>query len=121
MQDNTIGSVRGGQNVLGFPTEDNIIAYFFLRDIGFQTRIKDYTEASLRIRRSLLTNHWNRKANCFQEGIANIMTSIRPVGVHLRPISWGALFALSINDLKRAYLCLRFIEANFKVGGALNY
>ena len=25
---------------------------------------------------------------------------------------------MSINDLKRAYLCLRFIEANFKVGGA---
>lgn len=107
MQDGVNGSVKGGLNAEWFSTEDNIAAFFFFRDIGLYTRNQTYLQAAGKIRRSLLTNHWNNDYRCFQAGIGNDAKL-------LHAASWGALFALSIEQPQRALACLRFIERNFK-------
>jgi hypothetical protein len=70
-QDPTTGSVRAGLGVDWFPTEDNIVAYFFLRDLGLIAGNTTYRQAADRIKQSLLTNHWNPSFGCFQSGIAS--------------------------------------------------
>lgn len=106
LSDPTHGSIRGGPDVSWFSTEHNIDAYFFLRDLGQVSRKHVYADAALKIKQSLLTEHWNDSHACFQQGIGDTAKA-------LDTASWGAIFLNSIGEDDKANSYLDFLETTF--------
>ena len=68
LQDPTCGSIRGGPDVTWYSTEHNVVAYFFLKTLGYVTGDSTYTDAAQQIGECLLSEHWNEAEGRFNQG-----------------------------------------------------
>lgn len=107
------GSVLGGEGryladggyapetIAWASTEHNIDAYFFLRDLGYVTKMSGYVAAADLVKQSLLTNHWNAGLGRFDQGVGDPARA-------LDLVSWGGLFlrAIGEDDTARQQLAL---------------
>lgn len=102
------GSIRTDSGDFSYATIHNIIAYFFLRDLGRLVNNPVYTERADLIRDSLLNHHWNETLGRFDQMIGDAMDGLIEVG------SLGALFCLAIGDVAKAQSCLNFVEKTYQ-------
>jgi len=113
------GSIRTNSSDFLYETNHNIIAYFFLRDLGRLAENMVYTEHANLIRDSLLNHHWNETLHRFDQKIGDAKIGLIEVE------SLGALFSLAIGDIPRAQNCLNFVEKTYQpveaTGGRFGY
>ena len=125
VDDPRYGSVLGGvgwydsnyeyhdEPVTWASTEHNIDAYFFLRDLGQLTGIREFENAATLIKQSLLSNHWNVAQQRFNQGVS---PSGVDTGKALDLGTWGGLFLLAIGETGTAESSLEYAE-QFRVSG----
>ncbi len=102
------GSIRDGPEVDWYSTEHNIIAYFFLRDLGRLTGNEVYITGAELVKASLLNYHWNEALGRFDlgdDGPANVLIDVP---------SLGALFLVAVGDTARARSNLEFVEQTYQ-------
>jgi hypothetical protein len=92
-------------------TEHNIDSYFFLRDLGKATGDTTWSDAAKRIKKSLLTHHWNAAEQRFNQGVH----VGGPDTAHALDMgSWGGLFLVAIGEHEKALASAAYCEY-FKV------
>ena len=89
-----------GEPALGISTENNISAWFFLRQLASLTGETRWSEAADRIRNRLLGSVWNDALGQFNAGFDAAGTPDR--GRALDCASWGALFLLAAGEPEKA-------------------
>jgi len=106
---------------LGISTENNIGAWFFLRQLAALTGEAPWAQAAQRIRRGLLKAAWNDAIGQFNEGFksAGFPDSTKALDC----ASWGALFLLAAGETEKAHRALGVIEDYYAVkdGEAVGY
>jgi hypothetical protein len=105
----------------GISTENNISAWFFLRQLGELTGEVRWSQAAERMKRGLLQTLWNDSLGQFSQGFdsAGALDSARALDC----ASWGALFLLAAGETEKARRALEVIEHYFasRDGGAKGY
>ncbi len=100
--------------------EHNVDAYFFLRDLYYETKVERYGVAANTIKRQLLKTLWSDKESRF-------FVAADPQGVNrekaLDASSWGAIFLIAIGERARARRALEFVDKHFQsaVGDVRGY
>ena len=84
----------------GISTENNISAWFFLRDLASVTGDEKYAQAAGRIERGLLNGAWNDRLGQFNQGFS--AEGAPDSLLALDCASWGALFLSSIGQQEKA-------------------
>ena len=102
------GSIRGGPDVKWYATADNIVAYFFLRDLGRLTLNDSYATRADLIKRSLLKHHWNETQGRFDPAIGDSSNGL------METASLGALFFAALGDTSKAQSSLDFVERTYQ-------
>jgi hypothetical protein len=92
----------------GISTENNISAWFFLRQLADMTGEARWSQAAERIRRGLLRSLWNEGAGEFNRGFKS-SGAPDPVKA-LDCASWGALFLLAAGETDKARRAIGVIE-----------
>lgn len=106
---------------LGISTENNISAWFFLRQLGELTGEARWSQAAERIRRGLLRGAWNEGIGQFNRGFH---ASGQPDPVKaLDCASWGVLFLRAVDETEKARRVLTAIERYYRArdGAAVGY
>jgi hypothetical protein len=105
----------------GISTENNISAWFFLRQLAELTGEVRWSQAADRIRRALLTHLWNDGLGQFNEGFgaSGSLDSVKALDC----ASWGSLFLLASGETKKARRALGVIEDYYATaeGEAIGY
>ena len=93
---------------MGISTENNMSAWFFLRQLAELTGEVRWSQAALRIQRGLLKQLWNDGLGQFSEGFTSSgsLDSVKALDC----ASWGALFLLATGETKKARRALGVIE-----------
>ncbi len=106
---------------LGISTENNISAWFFLRQLGELTGEARWRDAAERIRRGLLRGAWNKDIGQFNRGF-HPWGEPDPVKA-LDCASWGALFLLAVGETEKARRALEAVENYYPArhGEAIGY
>jgi hypothetical protein len=94
--------------LLAVSTENNISAWFFLRQLAGLTHEARWSEAADRIRRGLLQHAWNDSLGQFNQGFAPRGDPDRNKALDCA--AWGALFLLAAGDTARAERALAAID-----------
>jgi hypothetical protein len=102
-------------------TENNISAWFFLRQLAGLTRDARWGDAAERIRRGLLERVWNDSVGQFNQGFGPPGDPDRSKALDCA--AWGALFLLAARDTARARPALAAIERYYptRAGAAVGY
>jgi hypothetical protein len=106
LQDSS-GSIETQANSGSFATDHNIIAFFFLRDLGRLPGNGAYADAAAEIKESLLQNHWYAARGYFREGIGSDQPGLLEIN------ALGALFLLAVGEQQRAEQLLQVIDATY--------
>ncbi len=111
----------GDEPALGISTENNISAWFFLRQLAVVTGEARWQEMAVLIRDGLLRSAWNEELGQFNRGF-------RPRGAPdpvkaLDCATWGVLFLLAIGEEEKAGQALRALERYYPAqdGKAVGY
>jgi hypothetical protein len=102
------GSIRTAPDVSSYATDHNIIAYFFLRDLGRLTGNDTYATRADLIRVSLLNHHWNEALGRFDWKIGDSSNGL------METASLGALFFAAQGDTVKAQNILDFVEDTYQ-------
>jgi hypothetical protein len=102
-------------------TENNISAWFFLRELATLTRDAHWGEAAERIRRALLGRVWSDSLGQFNQGFGPPGDPDRSRALDCA--AWGALFLLAAGDTARARSALTAVERHYATheGAAVGY
>jgi hypothetical protein len=92
---------------MGISTENNISAWFFLRQLAELTGEVRWSQAAGRIQLGLLTHLWNDALGQFNQGFRS--SGLLDSGKALDCASWGALFLLAAGETEKARRALRVI------------
>ena len=105
----------------GISTENNISAWFFLRQLAQLTGEPRWSEAADRIRRGLLQSAWNDELGQFNRGF-DAEGAPDPVKA-LDCATWGALFLLAVGETEKARRALQAVEDYYPArdGEAIGY
>ena len=105
----------------GISTENNISAWFFLRQLAELTGEPAWSQAADRIKHALLTHLWSDSLSQFNEGFAanGSLDSVKALDC----ASWGALFLLATGETDKARRALDVIENYYATrdGEAVGY
>jgi hypothetical protein len=93
---------------MGISTENNISAWFFLRQLAEVTGEVRWSQAADRIKLGLLTHLWNDTLGQFNQGFRS--NGPLDSGKALDCASWGALFLLAAGETEKARRAVRVIE-----------
>jgi hypothetical protein len=97
----------------GISTENNISAWFFLRQLGAVTGEARWIRAAERVRTALLSSAWDASLDQF---IAGFHPDGSPDATKaLDCLSWGALFLTAAGDLDKARRSLAVVESRYSV------
>jgi hypothetical protein len=99
---------------MGISSENNISAWFFLRQLADLTGETRWSQAAERIRRGLLRSLWNEATGQFNRGF-NSSGTPDPVRA-LDCASWGALFLLATGETEKARTAMGVIEDYYATG-----
>ena len=106
---------------LGISTENNISAWFFLRQLGQLTGETRWIKSADQIRKSLLRAAWNEELGQFNRGFhaRGEADTVKALDC----ASWGTLFLLAGGEREKARRTLEAIEAYYPAqdAGALGY
>ncbi len=100
----TNGSVNSQPDSSIYATDQNIAAYFFLRDLGRLSGNILYTEGADKIKLSLLNNHWHNEKGYFRESIGSKEPGIIEIN------ALGVLFLLAIDEAEMIQQALNSID-----------
>ena len=92
----------------GISTENNISAWFFLRQLADLTGDPTWSQVAGRIERGLLRHLWNDELRQFNEGFAS--NGSLDSNKALDCASWGALFLLATGETEKAERALDVTE-----------
>ena len=105
----------------GISTENNISAWFFLRQLADLTGEPLWSRAADRIKHALLTHLWNDSLGQFNEGFTanGSLDSVKALDC----ASWGALFLLATGETDKARRALDVTEEHYATrdGEAIGY
>jgi hypothetical protein len=105
----------------GISTENNISAWFFLRQLAELTGETAWSQAVDRIQRGLLKHLWNDALGQFNEGFtaSGSLDSVKALDC----ASWGALFLLATGETEKARKALDVTENYYATrnGEAIGY
>ena len=106
---------------MGISAENNISAWFFLRQLAELTGEVRWSQAADRIQHALLTQLWNDGLGQFNQGFRS--GGSLDSGKALDCASWGALFLLATGETKKAQRALGVIEDYYATrhGEAVGY
>jgi len=96
----------------GISTENNIAAWFFLRQLGTVTGEARWTDVAAAIARGLLRSAWNDGLGQFMEGFAS--TGAPDSARALDCASLGALFLLARGERQKAARALASVERYYR-------
>lgn len=118
---NGVMEVYKAEPAAGISTENNISAWFFLRQLAALTGEARWAQAAERIRDGLLRHAWNDALGQFNQGFDSDGTSDRSKALDCA--SWAALFLLANGDLAKARRALAVTESYYAVrnGRATGY
>lgn len=120
-ESNEVIEVYLDEPALGVSTENNISAWFSLRQLGQLTGETRWIKAADRIRQSLLRATWNEETGQFNRGFhgRGEADTVRALDC----ASWGTLFLLAGGEREKARRTLEAIEAYYPAqdGDALGY
>ncbi len=102
------GSIRAGPGVSLYATDHNIVAYFFIRDLGRLTGNAMYASRADLIKDSLLNHHWNEAQGRFYPAIGDSSNGLVEID------SLGALFFAALGDTSKAQSSLDFVERTYQ-------
>jgi hypothetical protein len=106
---------------MGISTENNISAWFFLRQLAELTGELRWSQAADRIQRGLLKTLWNDALGQFNQGVrpSGSLDSVKALDC----AAWGALFLLATGETKKAQRALEVIEDYYATrdGEAIGY
>jgi hypothetical protein len=105
----------------GISTENNISAWFFLRQLADLTGEAAWGQAADRIKRGLLQHLWNDALGQFNEGFTS--SGSLDSNKALDCASWGALFLLATGEAEKARRALDVTENYYATrdGDAIGY
>ena len=105
----------------GISTENNISAWFFLRQLAEVTGEAGWTQAADRIKHGLLQHVWSDALGQFNEGFAS--NGSLDSNKALDCASWGALFLLATGETEKARKALDSTEKYYATrdGDAIGY
>jgi hypothetical protein len=106
---------------MGISTENNISAWFFLRQLADLTHEVQWSQVADRVELGLLKQLWNDELGQFNEGFdaRGSLDSVKALDC----ASWGALFLLAIGEIKQARRAIGVIEDYYATqqGEAVGY
>ena len=105
---NEVIEVYRDEPAMGISTENNISAWFFLRELTELRPEARWNQAAERIRRGLLRTLWNDALGQFNQGFRSGGTLDSAKALDCA--SWGALFLLAGGEIEKAQRALRVIE-----------
>ncbi len=109
------------QPAAGISTENNISAWFFLRQLAEVTGEASWSRAADRIQLGLLNHLWNDALGQFDEGFGSSgsLDSIKALDC----ASWGALFLLATGEIEKARRALGVTQNYYatRAGDAIGY
>ena len=91
-----------------YVTADNIIAYFFLRDLNRLTGNARYHEAAERIQASLMNHHWNVEQNRFDQELHTKSE------LFLETAALGSVFLHAVGEPEKAQSSLAFVTDTYQ-------
>jgi hypothetical protein len=105
----------------GISTENNISAWFFLRQLAELTGEAGWSQAADRIKRGLLQHLWSDALGQFNEGFAS--NGSLDSNKALDCASWGALFLLATSQTEKAQRALDVTDTYYATrdGDAIGY
>ncbi len=108
---NSVVEVYKAQTALGISAENNISAWFFLRQLAALTGEARWTQTAERIRDALLRVAWNDALGQFNQGFDS--NGAPDSSKALDCASWGALFALANGETEKARKALEVIDGYY--------
>ena len=97
---NNVVELYADKPAMGISTENNISAWFFLRQLADLTHEVQWSQAAERVQHGLLKQLWNDELGQFNEGFDahGSLDSVKALDC----ASWGALFLLAVGETKKA-------------------
>jgi hypothetical protein len=108
---NDVVEIYDGQPARGISTENNISAWFFLRQLAAITGEARWSKAADRIRDALLRSAWNEAVGQFNQGFDADGAPDRAKALDCA--SWGALFLLANRETQKARRALEAAETYY--------
>lgn len=107
------GALRRNQDAtaVNHYATDNIMAYFFLRDLAEVTHQSAFATAASLVKNSLLDQYWNQERGYFQtnlEGTGDDFVEAQTL---------GAIFLTAVNETDKASTITQYIETTYQPGG----
>ncbi len=95
----------------GISTENNISAWFFLRQLASLTGASRWREAAESIRAGLLKSAWNDTLDQFNEGfdVEGMPDTVQALDC----ASWGALFLMAAGEAEKARRALAVVDSRY--------
>jgi hypothetical protein len=106
----SFGSIRTSPADYSYHTDQNIIIYFFLRDLGRISQKSLYTEQAELVKKSLLQHHWQEEPGHLTYKIGDVTPGL------VEETSLGALFFLALDNNARAQCCITHCEKIYQIG-----
>jgi hypothetical protein len=107
------GSLRRSNEatVVDHYATDNIVAYFFLRELGQVTRNPDFAAAAELVKATLLNRYWDETLGYFRPSLGEGDADF--VEVH----TLGAVFLTAVNETEKAKKIMQRVEATYQPAG----
>lgn len=110
---NQVVELYQDEPALGISTENNISAWFFLRQLAMLTGESRWSQAAERLGRGLLRGMWNDSIGQFNQGFESSGVPDRVKALDCA--SWGALFLLAVGETEKARRALGVVESYYAV------
>ncbi len=108
---NNVAELYQNEPASGISTENNISAWFFLRQLGELTGQDRWSRAAEQISRGLVRAAWNDAIGQFNQGFGSEGAPERAKALDCA--SWGALFLLAAGQTEKARRAVGAIEGNY--------